>query len=81
MGINLRTDLEERLTTLASANGLSVDAFIQQVIDEKSAVTSPRRLSPDEWAHQFEAWADSFPQVALIPDEALNRENLYPDRL
>lgn len=81
MGINLRPDLAEQLTNLASAKGLSVDAFIQQIIDEKSAVTSPSRLSPEEWAHEFETWADSFPQAPLIPDEALSRENLYPDRL
>jgi hypothetical protein len=49
-GTQPQSDLEEQLTALASAKGLSVDAFIQQVVNEKSAVASPRRLSPDEWA-------------------------------
>ena len=41
----------------------------------------PQRLSAPEWTDQFEEWADSFPDTAPIPDEALSRENLYPDRL
>ncbi len=81
MGLTVRPDIEQRLRMLATSKGVSIDAFLQQVIEEKSAVTLPRRLSCDEWAHEFEEWADSFPDAALIPDEALSRENLYPDRL
>jgi hypothetical protein len=40
----------------------------------------PARLSPEEWAREFDEWADSFPEAPPIPDEALSRENLYPDR-
>ncbi len=42
--------------------------------------TEAKRLSPEEWGTQFEEWADSFPDAPLIPDSALSRENLYPDR-
>jgi len=38
-----------------------------------------RPLSAEEWAQQFEQWADSFPEAPVIPDESLSRENLYPD--
>ena len=38
------------------------------------------RLTAEEWAPQFEEWADSFPEAPPIPAEALRRENLYPDR-
>lgn len=81
MGLTVRREIEERLRTLAKARGVSVDAFLQQVVDEKSALMGPQRLSPDEWAHQFEEWADSLSSSAPIPDDALSRENLYPDRL
>jgi len=47
--------------------------------EEKRGVASAR-LSPEDWARQFEEWADSFPDAPEIPDEALSRVNLYPDR-
>jgi hypothetical protein len=39
------------------------------------------RLASSQWVRQFEEWADSFPNAEHISDEALSRENLYPDRL
>jgi hypothetical protein len=49
-------------------------------VEEKSEHSQAQRLSPEQWAAQFEEWADSFPEAAPIPDEALSRENLHPDR-
>ena len=80
MSLNLRPDIEERLLSLASANGVSLEAFLQQVVEEKDGSATRPRLSSDEWSHQFEEWADSFPDAPPIPDEALSRENLNPDR-
>ena len=79
MSINLNPDVEARLRALASANGVSLEAFLQQIADEKGP-SSAQRLSADEWAQKFEDWADSFAEAPPIPDEALSRENLYPDR-
>jgi hypothetical protein len=80
MNLNLRPDIEERLLSLASANGVSLEAFLQQVVEEKDGSATKPRLSSDEWSRQFEEWADSFPDAPPIPDEALSRENLNPDR-
>lgn len=79
MSINLNPDVEARLRALANANGVSLEAFLQQIADQKSP-SSAKRLSPDEWAQKFEEWADSFSEAPPIPDDALSRENLYPDR-
>jgi len=80
MSLNLRPDLEERLLSLAAANGVSLETFLQRVLEEKAGGASRSRLNAEEWSHQFEEWADSFPDAPLIPDGALSRENLYPDR-
>jgi len=80
MSLNLNPDIEARLIALAQASGVSVEDFLQHVVEEKSGNAQTRRLSADEWAQQFEEWADSFPESALIPDEALSRESFYPDR-
>jgi hypothetical protein len=81
MSLNMKPDLEARLIARAQASGLSVEDFLQQVLEERSGVGRMQRLGAEEWAAQFEEWAESFPESAPIPDEALSRENLYPDRL
>jgi hypothetical protein len=80
MNLNLNPDIEARLLALAEASGVSVEDFLRRVVEEKNGITQLQRLSPDEWETQFDEWADSLPERPLIPDEALRRENLYPDR-
>jgi hypothetical protein len=80
MSLNLRPDIEERLRGLATASGISPEAFLQQLVEEKAGSAAHSRLSAEEWSRQFEEWADSFPDAPPIPDEALSRETLYPDR-
>ena len=80
MSLNLNPDIEARLIALAQSSGVSVEDFLRHVVDEKSEHYKARRLSPEQWTEQFEEWADSFPEAAPIPDEALSRESLYPDR-
>ena len=80
MSLNLRPDIEERLRDLATVSGISLEAFLQQFVEERPGNAAQPRLSAEEWSRQFEEWANSFPDAPPIPDEALRRENLYPDR-
>lgn len=41
---------------------------------------APAVLSGEEWEREFDAWMASFPDTPPLPDEALSRESLYPDR-
>jgi hypothetical protein len=79
MSLELNPDIEARLIALAQSSGISVEDFLLHVVEEK-ALSQSRHLSPEQWTAQFEQWADSFPETAPIPDEALSRDNLYPDR-
>lgn len=85
MTLNLRPEIAARLEALATAHGLSIEDYLKQLVERELSSNGPEiapqpRLSAEEWAHQFEEWADSFPEVPPIPDEALSRDNLYPDR-
>ena len=80
MSLNLNRDIEARLIALAQASGVSVEDFLRHIVEEKTGRSKAQRLSPEQWMAQFEEWADSFPEAPPIPDEALGRENLYPDR-
>jgi hypothetical protein len=88
MTLDLRLEIAQGLETLASAQGLSVEDYLQRLVARELPATmveavhaDHQRLSSEEWEHEFEQWADSFPAAPLIPDEALTRESLYPDRL
>jgi hypothetical protein len=60
MSLNLKPDIEARLIALAQAGGVSVEDFLLHVVEEKAGPARTSRLSPEQWAAQFEAWADSF---------------------
>ena len=82
---HLSPEIEAGIFERAQAKGLSVEDYLCQIVAReftpKSADAIDRRnLTPEQWAKQFEEWADSFPSAKLIPDEALRRENLYSDR-
>jgi hypothetical protein len=79
MSLNLSPDIEARLLALAQSSGVPVEDFLLHVVEEKTAHALALRLNPQQWAEQFGAWADSFPEGTPLPDEALSRENLYPD--
>jgi hypothetical protein len=87
MTLEVRPEIAQGLETLASAQGLSVEDYLQRLVARElptmayDSYATRKRLSSDEWDRQFEQWADSFPAAPLIPDEALSRDNLYPDRL
>ena len=83
MTLNLTPEIEAQLTDLAHSQGLTVEGFLTRVVKSEHETLRPqqaRRLAPEEWSAQFEEWADSFPEAPPIPDAALSRENLYPDR-
>lgn len=79
--LNLKPELEAGVLAQAQAASLSVEAYLEKVVEERLGVSMAKhRLSAHEWTRQFEEWANSFPEAPPIPDEALSRENLYPDR-
>jgi hypothetical protein len=80
VSLNLRADIEERLQMLAKARGVSLDAFLERIVEEEAGIAESSRLGAEEWGRQLEEWADGVPSAPLIPDEALSREKLYPDR-
>ena len=49
---------------------------------EAPAMSMQDQLSPEEWVRQFHAWAEGHDRTTpLLSDEAISRENIYPDRI
>jgi hypothetical protein len=59
---------------------MGIDAIRQRLKSPCNDANTPV-LSAAEWEREFDTWIESFPDTAPLPDEALSRENLYPDRL
>jgi hypothetical protein len=88
MTIQLKPEQEEvvgqaiQAGLIASADDIidvGVDAIRERLKSRRSESDTPA-LSAVEWEREFETWIESFPDTAPLPDEALSRENLYPDR-
>ncbi len=87
--LNLDPEVEKCLKLLAQERGLSLTDYILEVLYREAArakmPTSERaperkgvRMSGEEEALAFLEWADSFPDVPLLSDEAISRDSLYP---
>lgn len=78
--LNLDPDAENRLSILAQGRGLSLTDYILEILGREAAREKVPIMSGEEKAQAFLKWADSFPDVPLLSDEAIGRDNLYPDR-
>lgn len=78
--LNLEPETEASLATLARRNGISVEAYLRELVNQELSVDAPAENNEDK-VRAFLLWADSFPQDGpLLSDEAISREALYPDR-
>jgi hypothetical protein len=59
---------------------MGIDAIRQRLKSPRDEANTPI-LSAQNWDREFDTWVESFPDTAPLPDDALSRENLYPDRL
>jgi hypothetical protein len=82
-------DLETRIRQQAGRAGVSAETWLQQQVFRQEledyappASSLQDELTPEEWVHQFHAWAEGHDRTTpLLSDEAISRENIYPDLL
>ena len=82
--IDLPEEQAEALTTQASAQGLTLEQWLLQIVHHHVPVASEadlQRTDPEEWARRFHAWVESHDlDTPVLSDEAMSRESIYPDR-
>ncbi|HEY6347329.1 MAG TPA: hypothetical protein VIY49_38060 [Bryobacteraceae bacterium] len=84
--LKLTPEVEAGLLAQAQATGMTLDEFLARQLEAltRAAVPSPAQPSApaatEEWEKELEEWLDSFPQHPVLSDEALKREDWYPDR-
>ena len=76
--LNLDPAVEDSLSILAQERGLSLSEYLLEVVDREATRATVPRMSGEEKAQAFLKWADSFPDVPVLSDEAVSRDSLYP---
>jgi len=82
--LNLTAEVEAGLLAQAQAAGLPLDEFLARQLEMLTRAASPAPAhapaATEQWERELDEWLDSFPQNPVLSDEALKRENWYPDR-
>jgi len=82
MTVNLKPDLEEELTALAKAEGLTTEEFVNRELEKLFARerTAPE-LTSEERARILEEWiANHSVGGPPLSDYAVSRESIYKER-
>ena len=82
--IELSHEREAQLRSYADRLNMTIEEAVVQMTEFAVPTGSYGHLQdgdPKEWLRQFEEWVDSHGQnTVVLPDEAMSRENIYPDR-
>lgn len=80
--LELRPEIEARLTAEAQARGVDVEAYVESILEKVMTTASnsvPRRRSREEMRAFYDALAAHSDKIPQLPDEAFTRESFYQD--
>jgi len=82
--LELPPEVEVRLRDAAAREGVGVDVFTRNLIQEHLPPATPteslwKTLTPEEWIRQTRAWAESHADWPELPPEAYERASFYED--
>lgn len=76
----LSPDVEAGLTALAQAQGLSLEAYVEKLLRERSVAAGKRTADGNAArARAFATWAKEHRAVGSLTDESLRREHVVRD--
>jgi hypothetical protein len=77
--LELAPEVRTRLATQAEARGMTLEAYVQHVLQERSAGPVASRTAGADKAAAFEAWAHGHAATPPLSDAAISREHLVRD--
>ena len=82
--LELKPEVEERIKQKAAEKGLTLEAFIETVIDadvnRQSEKSFQETATVEEWERALTDFINNFPQHPVLSDEAISRESIYRER-
>ena len=79
VSFDLSPEVKARLDAQAVARGLTLEAYLQALLQERSTDPAASWSSSEEKARAFETWAHGHPPTPALSDEAISREYLVRD--
>jgi len=79
--LELKPEVEERITAEAKARGLSVEDYVQRIL-EGATTSDPNSLPVEEWLAKWKEWLHSHDYIKApsLSDQAISRESIYRER-
>ena len=82
--LELKSEVEERIKQKATEKGLTLEAFIETVIDadvnRQSEKSFQETATVEEWERALTDFINNFPQHPVLSDEAISRESIYREK-
>lgn len=79
VSFDLSPEVKARLDAQAAARGLTLEAYLQALLQERSTEPGTAWSSSEEKARAFERWAHAHPPTPALSDEAISRAQLVRD--
>ena len=83
--IQLPDEHAAALKAQAEAQGLTIERWLEKLAGQQlqpASIAHLQEANPKEWARRFRDWAETHdPNTPVLPDDAMNRASIYPDRL
>lgn len=77
--LDLNPEIESRAAAHAAARGLSLEAYIQSVLEQMVPPTSPASLSLEEFDAGLSALSEGGETLPVLSEEAASRAGIYRD--
>jgi len=78
--LTLDPEVEKGLLARAQEHGLTLDAYLEDLVKKEARLAAGMHPSPKEKAQAFVAWAKGHRPTKPLSEEAIRRTTLYPDR-
>ena len=78
--LTLKPEVEKGLLARAQDRGLTLDAYLNELVQREAGFAAGAQQSGKEKAQAFTAWAKSHRPTELLSEEAISRATMYPDR-
>jgi hypothetical protein len=78
--LTLKPEVERGLLARARERGLTLDAYLDDLVKREAGIAAGGQMSGKERAEAFVAWAKGHRATPPLSDEAISRSSIYPDR-
>jgi hypothetical protein len=77
--INIKPELQAELARQAAAQGIAIDAYAAQLLEDAAHLPSPKSVSADALQNTLRELAQFSQKIPALPDEAFSRASFYRD--